>query len=77
MATPDKIIADLIKKIIMMLFCFKITKQELIEFLKRYKNFFSEKPNIIINLQGDMPNLEPKIIKLNKHLEKKNVIWQP
>ena len=37
-----------------------------------YKNFFfSEEPNIIINLQGDMPNLKPStIIKLNKHLEK-------
>ena len=36
-----------------------------------YKNFFSKKPSIIINLQGDMPSLEPSTIsKLNEHLAK-------
>jgi len=36
-----------------------------------FKNFYSGKPNIIINLQGDMPNLDPNsIIELNKHMEK-------
>ena len=39
-ATPDKDIFQLIKKIIMMLFCrYKITRQEQIEFLRLIKIF--------------------------------------
>tara|TARA_B100000700_G_C14788500_1_gene734673 strand:+ start:80 stop:814 length:735 start_codon:yes stop_codon:yes gene_type:complete len=36
-----------------------------------FKKYFSSEPNFIINLQGDMPNLDPKtIIKLNNYLKK-------
>ena len=28
-----------------------------------FKNTLNSLPNIIVNLQGDMPNIEPKIIK--------------
>ena len=36
-----------------------------------FENFFSSKPRIIINLQGDMPNLNPDaIVKLNDYLKK-------
>ena len=36
-----------------------------------YDKFLKKKNDIIINLQGDMPNLKPStIIKLNKHLER-------
>ena len=46
-------------------------KQVQIECLKHLKIFILIKPEIIINLQGDMPNLDPKaIIKLNEYLQK-------
>lgn len=36
-----------------------------------FENFFSSKPRIIINLQGDMPNLNPNsIIEINNYLKK-------
>ena len=37
-----------------------------------FKKFYSSKPEIVINLQGDMPNLNPKdIIKLKDYLKRK------
>tara|TARA_B100000945_G_C20382117_1_gene597815 strand:+ start:582 stop:1316 length:735 start_codon:yes stop_codon:yes gene_type:complete len=37
-----------------------------------FKKFYSSKPDIIINLQGDMPNLNPKaIVELNQYMERK------
>tara|TARA_Y100001970_G_scaffold242364_1_gene306723 strand:+ start:4194 stop:4931 length:738 start_codon:yes stop_codon:yes gene_type:complete len=36
-----------------------------------FKKFYFNKPNIIINLQGDMPNLNPKdIVQLNEYMKK-------
>jgi len=36
-----------------------------------FKKFYFTKPKIIINLQGDMPNLDPKaIIQLNEYMKK-------
>ena len=36
-----------------------------------FKNFYSAEPKVVINLQGDMPNLDPNAInQLNKHMEK-------
>jgi len=36
-----------------------------------FENYFSKKPKLIINLQGDMPNLDPKeIIFLSNYLNK-------
>ncbi len=71
-ATPDKDIFQLIKKnnydAFLSLQNHETGTDRVFE---AYKNFFSEKPNIIINLQGDMPSLKPSaIIKLNEHLEK-------
>ena len=49
-------------------------KLERIEFSKYLKNIIQSKPEIIINLQGDMPNLDPKeIISLKNYLNKKNL----
>ena len=71
-ATPDKDIFQLVKKIIMMLFFQQNHETGTDRVFEAYKNFFSEKPNIIINLQGDMPSLKPStIIKLNEHLAKR------
>ena len=36
-----------------------------------FKNFYSAEPKVVINLQGDMPNLDPNAInQLNKYMEK-------
>ena len=71
-ATPDKDIFQLIKKnnydAFLSLQNHETGTDRVFE---AYKNFFSEEPNIIINLQGDMPSLKPStIIKLNEHLVK-------
>lgn len=64
-ATPDKDIFQLIKKnnydAYLSLQNHETGTDRVFE---AYKNFFSEKPSIIINLQGDMPNLDPNSIKL-------------
>ena len=71
-ATPDKDIFQLIKKnnydAYLSLQNHETGTDRVFE---AYKNFFSEEPNIIINLQGDMPSLKPStILKLNEHLVK-------
>ena len=71
-ATPDKDIFQLIKKnnydAFLSLQNHETGTDRVFE---AYKNFFSEGPNIIINLQGDMPSLKPStILKLNEHLVK-------
>ena len=71
-ATPDKDIFQLIKKnnydAFLSLQNHETGTDRVFE---AYKNFFSEEPNIIINLQGDMPSLKPStILKLNEHLVK-------
>ena len=71
-ATPDKEIFQLIKKnnydAFLSLQNHETGTDRVFE---AYKNFFSEEPNIIINLQGDMPSLKPStILKLNEHLVK-------
>ena len=71
-ATPDKDIFQLIKKnnydAYLSLQNHETGTDRVFE---AYKNFFSEKPSIIINLQGDMPSLKPSTIsKLNEHLAK-------
>ena len=36
-----------------------------------FKNFYSSKPSIVINLQGDMPNLNPKaIVEINNYMQR-------
>ena len=45
-----------------------------IEFLKYLKSVLKSKPEIIINLQGDMPNIEFSISNLVSYMKKKNVI---
>lgn len=64
-ATPDKDIFQLIKKnnydAYLSLQNHETGTDRVFE---AYKNFFSENPSIIINLQGDMPNLDPNSIKL-------------
>ena len=71
-ATPDKDIFDLIKKNHHEAFLsLKNHETGTDRVFEAYKNFFSEKPSIIINLQGDMPSLKPStILKLNEHLRK-------
>ena len=40
-----------------------------------FENVLKKQPNIIINLQGDMPNIEPKAISnLVNYMKKINVI---
>ena len=37
-----------------------------------YEKFYSSKPEVVINLQGDMPNLKPEaIVKINNYMLKK------
>ena len=70
-ATPDKIIFDLIKKNGGNSFFQRIIRLEPIGFWG-LKKFYLSEPEIIINLQGDMPNLNPNdIIKLRDYLKEK------
>ena len=71
--TPDKIIFDLIKsnggKSFLSEEPHETGTDRVFEALKK---FFSNKPDYIINLQGDMPNLNPvDLVKLNDFLKNK------
>ena len=71
--TPDKIIFDLIKKNGGTSFLSKKNhKTGTDRVFEAFNELLPKKPNNIINLQGDMPNLDPKdIIKLNNYLTQK------
>jgi len=70
--TPDKDIAHLIKKHGGNSFLSISDHQTGTDRVyEGFKSFYSSAPKIVINLQGDMPNLDPKaIIKLNDHMQK-------
>ena len=71
-ATPDQDICELIKKNGGDSFL-SINKHETgtDRVFEAFKNFYSSKPKIIINLQGDMPKFDSSaIVELNKYLEK-------
>ena len=72
-ATPDKIISELITKNGGKSFVSRdIHKNGTERIAEAFKEFYSSKPEILINLQGDMPNLNPKdIIKLKDYLKSK------
>ena len=70
--TPDKNIAQLIKKnggnSFLSLSQHETGTDRVFE---GFKNFYSAEPKFIINLQGDMPNLDPNAIKqLNEYIQK-------
>jgi len=70
--TPDKDIAQLIKKnggnSFLSLSDHETGTDRVFE---GFKNFYSAAPEIVINLQGDMPNLDTNaIIKLNEYMQK-------
>ena len=70
--TPDKDIAELIKKNGGNSFL-SISQHETgtDRVFEGFENFYSSKPKVIINLQGDMPNLNPKAInQLKKYMDK-------
>ena len=70
--TPDKDIAELVKKNGGN--SFLSTNQHETgtdRVFEAFKDFYLSKPKVIINLQGDMPNLDSNaIMKLKKHMEK-------
>ena len=70
--TPDKAVAELIKANGGKSFVSeKIHETGTDRVSEGFENFYSNKPKIIINLQGDMPNLDPNtIIQLNDYLKK-------
>jgi len=70
-ATPDKIISELITKNGGKSFVSRDAHETGTDrAFEAFKNFYSSKPEIIINLQGDMPNLDPKdIIKIRDYLK--------
>jgi len=71
-ATPDKDIAELIKKNGGNSFL-SVSEHETgtDRVFEAFKNFYSEEPNVVINLQGDMPDLNLNaIIKLNDYMQK-------
>jgi len=70
--TPDKSIYDLINKKGGKSFISKTNHQTGTDrVFEGFEKFFSCKPNLIINLQGDMPNLNPNsIIEINNYLKK-------
>ena len=72
-ATPDKIISQLILKHGGKSFVSKNTHQTGTDrVFEAFKEFYSGKPEIVINLQGDMPNLNPDdIVKLRDYLKDK------
>ena len=70
--TPDKDIDKVIKKIGGNSF-FSESHHETgtDRVFEAFKKHFSEKPKFIINLQGDMPNLDPKAInQINQYMQK-------
>ena len=71
--TPDKIISELITKNNGKSFVSKDTHETGTDrVFEAFKKFYSSKPEIIINLQGDMPNLNPDdIITLRDYLKSK------
>ncbi len=73
-ATPDKIISDLIKKNGGKSFLSKdISETGTDRVFEAFQKFYFGEPNYVINLQGDMPNLNPQdIIKLGNFLKKSN-----
>ena len=70
-ATPDKIISELITKNGGKSFISKdVHETGTDRVFEAFKKFYSSRPEIVINLQGDMPNLNPKdIIKLRDYLK--------
>ena len=69
-ATPDTKISDLINKNKIFL-SQKNHQTGTDRVFEAYEKYFSNNPKFIINLQGDMPNLNPKeIIFLNNYLNK-------
>ena len=71
-ATPDTKISDLINKNKGKSFLSQKTHQTGTDrVFEAFENYFSNNPKFIINLQGDMPNLNPKeIIFLNNYLNR-------
>ena len=69
--TPDKDISELIKNNGGKSFVSQDTHETGTDrVFEAFKRFYSSKPEIIINLQGDMPNLNPKdIVKLRDYLK--------
>ena len=72
-ATPDKIIFELIKKNGGKSFISKdVHETGTGRVFEAFKKFYSGKPDIVINLQGDMPNLNSNdIIKIRDYLKSK------
>ena len=70
--TPDKDIAELVKKNGGNSFISKSQHETGTDRVSEaFKTFYSGKPEIIINLQGDMPNLDSKaIIELKEYMQK-------
>ena len=71
--TPDKAISELIKKNGGKSFNSKDSHETGTDrVFEGFSKFYDSKPEIIINLQGDMPNLNPNdIIKIKNHLKSK------
>jgi len=71
-ATPDKDIVQLIKKHGGNSFLSTSQHETGTDrVFEAFKNFYSNEPKSIINLQGDMPNLDPNVIvQLNKYIQK-------
>ena len=77
--TPDKIISELIKKNGGKSFVSEDNHETGTDrVFEAFKKFYSSKPEIIINLQGDMPNLNPSdIVKLRDYLKNKKCDLSP
>jgi len=72
-ATPDKEIADVISKAGgKYIFTKKEHQTGTDRIFEAVNNFFREKPNYIINLQGDMPNISIDAIKMLKRFIEHN-----
>ena len=71
-ATPDKIISELIERNGGKSFLSKESHETGTDrVFEAFKSFYSSEPKIIINLQGDMPNLNPdSILFLSDYLNK-------
>ena len=69
-ATPDQDIAQLIKKNGGKAFISgKKHETGTDRIFEAFEKYFSSEPKIIINLQGDLPNLNPDaLIQINKHM---------
>ena len=70
-ATPDKIIFDLIKKNGGNSFLSQNHSETGTDrVFEAFEKFYLSKPEIIINLQGDMPNMDPNdIVRLRDYLK--------